>query len=65
LGSSRWAHAPGQATSFRTGEAAPSADMKKGKGYTGETVLPNSHAKEPVIAPRMRYNSNHYGMHVA
>jgi hypothetical protein len=39
--------------------------MKKGNGYTGETVLPNSHAKEPVIAPRMRYNSNHYGMHVA
>jgi hypothetical protein len=39
--------------------------MKKGKGYIGETVLPNSHAKELVIAPRMRCNSNHYGMNVA
>ena len=65
LGASRWAHLPAQPTSFRTGDAAPSADMKKGKGYTGETVLPNSHAKEPVIAPRMRYNSHYYGLSFA
>jgi hypothetical protein len=33
--------------------------MKKGKAFNGQTVLPNSHWKEPMVSPKIRYNSNY------